>query len=194
MKLILASSSPYRQTLLKRLMLPYDCVSPNIDETPLANERPSELVARLATEKAHAIAKRYPNTVIVGADQVAVHGDNIVGKPGDHTTAVEQLRHASGSCVQLTTGLCVISAQGRAETITENYRVYFRALAECEIEHYLRSEQPYDCAGSVKIEGLGIALVERLEGDDPTAIIGLPLIRLCALLKNAGVDVLAAHS
>jgi len=191
MKLILASSSPFRRELLGRLMIPFEVDVPDIDETPRNNEAPAQLVERLAIEKARAVAARHPGALIVGSDQVAVHGREVVGKPLTHDRAVAQLRSASGSAVTLYTGLAVInSATGRAQSEVVPYRVVFRRLTDEQIENYLRKEQPYHCAGSVKSEGLGIALLERFEGDDPATLVGLPLIRLVRMLETEGLAIL----
>jgi septum formation protein len=190
-KLILASSSPYRKELLARLGLPFSAISPDIDESPLPGEPPEHLVARLAVAKAHAIADRHPHALVIGSDQVAVHRGSIVGKPGDHDRAVAQLRAASGQSVTLYTGLALVDADsGRTQSEVVPFRVVFRRLNDNQIERYLRKEQPYNCAGSVKSEGLGIALLERFEGEDPNTLIGLPLIRLVAMLEKEGVDVI----
>jgi len=191
MKLILASSSPFRRELLSRLMLPFEVDIPDIDETPSPGETPMRLVERLATAKAQAVATRHPQSLIIGSDQVAIHGNTIVGKPRDHDHAVEQLRAASGAAVTLYTGLSVVnSSTGRIQSEVVPFRVIFRRLTDAQIENYLRKEQPYACAGSVKSEGLGIALLERFEGEDPATLIGLPLIRLVRMLENEGLSVL----
>jgi len=190
-RVILASSSPYRRELLARLRIPFEAVAPKIDETPRPSESAPALVQRLALAKAHAVAARYPAAVVIGSDQVAVCGDDIVGKPQDHAAAVAQLRAASGRTVELYTGLALLdAASSREQCEVVRYRVTFRELSDTQIEAYLRKEQPYDCAGSVRSEGLGIALLERFDGDDPNALIGLPLIRLVRMLENAGVRVL----
>jgi septum formation protein len=191
MKLILASSSPYRRELLSRLMIPFEVDVPDIDESPLPNERPAALVERLAIAKARAVAARHPGSLVIGSDQVAVHGNEIVGKPHTHERAVAQLRAASGSVVTLYTGLALVdSDSGRTQSEVVPYRVQFRRLSDEQIENYLRKEKPYHCAGSVKSEGLGVALLERFEGDDPATLIGLPLIRLVRLLENEGLRVI----
>ncbi|KAA0875521.1 Maf family protein [Nitrincola tapanii] len=187
--IVLASSSPYRRELLAKLGLPFRSRKPDVDETPLANETPHALVARLAEEKARAIAHDLPDALVIGSDQVAVVEGNILGKPGTHERAVAQLQQASGKAVTFLTGLCVLDAsQGRAQTEVVPYEVHFRELSLKQIERYLEKEQPYDCAGSFKSEGLGIVLFERLVGDDPNALIGLPLIRLVRMLEQAGID------
>lgn len=191
MKLILASSSPYRRELLERLKIPFDVMAPEVDETPRHGETPSTLVERLAVEKAHKIAAQQPGALVVGSDQVAVYNGVIVGKPHSHDKAVEQLRSASGKAVTLYTGLALVNAKtGRVQHEVIPYRVTFRTLSDAQIESYLRKEQPYSCAGSVKSEGLGIALLERFEGDDPNTLIGLPLIRLVRMLENEGIKII----
>jgi septum formation protein len=188
--LILASSSPYRKELLSRLGLPFSAVSPDIDETPLPDEPPAHLVERLAAAKARAIADQHAHSLVIGSDQIAVHQGAIVGKPGNHDRAVAQLRAASGQGVTLYTGLALVDADsGRTQSEVIPFRVVFRKLNDDQIERYLRKEQPYNCAGSVKSEGLGIALLERFEGEDPNTLIGLPLIRLVAMLEKEGVEV-----
>lgn len=191
MKLILASSSPYRKALLERLRIPFDTVAPKVDETPQENEGPQALVERLAIAKAQTVAATHTDSLVIGSDQVAVHNDEIVGKPRDHDHAVEQLRSASGNTITLYTGLALInSSNGNVQSEVVPYRVVFRELSEEVIEAYLKKEQPYDCAGSVKAEGLGVALLERYEGDDPNTLIGLPLIRLVHMLEAEGVSIL----
>lgn len=190
MKLILASSSPYRRELLVRLMIPFEVMAPDVDEAPMPGESPEVLVERLAVAKAQAVAVQHANTLVIGSDQVAVYDGKIAGKPLTHDRAVEQLRMASGKAVMLYTGLALInSASGRIQSEVIPFRVVFRALTGSQIENYLRKEQPYHCAGSVKSEGLGIALLERFEGDDPNALIGLPLIRLVRMLEREGLTV-----
>ncbi len=191
LKLILASSSPYRRELLERLKIPFEVMAPDVDETPRPGETPEKLVERLAIEKAQKIAGQMPGTLVIGSDQVAVYNGSIVGKPHSHDKAVEQLRSASGRTVTLYTGLALVNADTRrvqCEVIP--YRVTFRALTDTQIESYLRKEQPYSCAGSVKSEGLGIALLEKFEGDDPNTLIGLPLIRLVRMLENEGMKII----
>jgi septum formation protein len=188
MKLILASSSPYRRELLARLMIPFEVMAPDVDEIPAPGEAPQALVERLAVAKAQAVARQHANALVIGSDQVAVYDGKIVGKPLTHERAVDQLRMASGKAVMLYTGLALInSASGRVQSEVIPFRVVFRALSDSQIENYLRREQPYHCAGSVKSEGLGIALLERFEGDDPNALIGLPLIRLVRMLEREGL-------
>ncbi len=191
MKLVLASTSPFRRELLGKLGLPFEIDSPEVDETRLPGETPEALVGRLAEAKARAVAERHPDALIIGSDQVAVNGSEILGKPGDHERAVEQLRAASGRAVIFQTGLCLFNAaSGCTQVEVVPFTVHFRDLTDAQIEGYLRREQPYRCAGSFKSEGLGIVLFERLEGDDPNALIGLPLIRLVRMLEREGVDVL----
>ncbi|HSW51854.1 MAG TPA: Maf family nucleotide pyrophosphatase [Sulfuricaulis sp.] len=191
LKLILASSSPYRRELLERLKIPFEVISPEVDETPHPGETPGKLVERLAIEKAQKIAGKTRGVLVIGSDQVAVYNGHIVGKPHSHDKAVQQLREASGRTVTLYTGLALINADTqRIQREVIPYRVTFRALTDTQIESYLRQEQPYSCAGSVKSEGLGIALLERFEGDDPNTLIGLPLIRLVRMLENEGIKII----
>lgn len=186
--LILGSTSRYRRELLQRLGLPFSVVASGVDETPLPAELPAALAQRLALAKARAVAALHPDAVVIGSDQVAdLHG-LALGKPGTHERAVAQLRQMSGQTVQFQTALAVVcQASGfeRCELAVVN--VVFRTLNDAEIERYLRAEQPYDCAGSAKSEGLGIALLERIDNDDPTALVGLPLIRTARLLREAGL-------
>ena len=195
-KLILGSSSVYRRELLMRLGIPFTVISPDIDERALPGEHPAALARRLAREKAEAITASLPETdhgaLIIGSDQVCVLGDEALGKPGNHANAVAQLQRLSGQTVVFETALCLFdSASGHAYEELVSTEVEFRALSLAEIEAYLQREPAYDCAGSAKSEGLGIALLDRLSGDDPTALIGLPLIALCRLLRHAGFDPLA---
>jgi MAF protein len=191
MQLVLASTSPFRKQLLERLGLPFTAVAPDTDETPRTGESPAALVARLAESKARAMAKAFPDAVIIGSDQTAEVDGTLLNKPGTHANAVAQLASCSGRVVSFYTGLCVLDARtGTAQTAVELFHVHFRTLTAAQIETYLRREQPYNCAGSFKSEGLGIALFERLEGSDPTALVGLPLIRLVSMLERAGVPVL----
>lgn len=189
--LVLGSSSPFRKALLEKLGLEFTTDSPDIDETPLKDEQPEVMVARLAKLKALAIAERHPNSIIIASDQCATLDGKIIGKPGDHDAAVEQLSHASGRAVTFYTSLCVMDTSSeQMEELVEPVHVYFRELSETQIENYLRKEEPYNCAGSFKSEGLGIALFERLEGKDPNTLVGLPLIELVRVLGKFGVDVL----
>jgi len=172
-------------------MIPFDVDVPDIDETPRPDEPPEQLVERLAIAKAQAVAKRHGDALIIGSDQVAVHDRQIVGKPYTHERAVEQLRAASGKAVSLYTGLALLNAAtGRVQSEVVPFRVVFRRLNDNQIENYLRKERPYHCAGSVKSEGLGVALLERFEGDDPATLIGLPLIRLIRMLENERIGVI----
>ncbi|OGI37998.1 MAG: septum formation protein Maf [Candidatus Muproteobacteria bacterium RBG_16_62_13] len=190
LKLILASSSPYRRELLERLRIPFEVMPPELDETPRAGETPQQLTERLAIAKARKIAESVREALIIGSDQVAVYNGAIVGKPHTHDRAVEQLRAASGKTVTLYTGLALVNAaSGRTQCEVIPYRVTFRPLTDELIESYLRKEQPYACAGSVRSEGLGIALLEKFEGDDPNTLIGLPLIRLVRMLESEGIKV-----
>jgi len=191
--LILGSTSRYRRELLGRLRLPFEAHSPAVDETPLPGERPAELALRLALAKARDVAARTPHAVVIGSDQVADLDGEPVGKPGTHERAVQQLRSMSGRSIVFQTAVAVVHADtGFEGCALVPVTVRFRHLDEAEIERYLRIEQPYDCAGSAKSETLGIALLEAIESDDPTALVGLPLIKTCALLRQAGLDPLAA--
>lgn len=190
--LILASTSPYRRELLARLRLPFDVLAPGVDEAALAREAPTELARRLARAKAEAVAKQRPGAVVIGSDQVCELDGEAIGKPGTHERAVAQLQRLSGRQAVFHTAVCVLRHDRRYEGgALVPVRVLFRRLGAHEIEHYLRAEQPYDCAGSAKCEALGIALVEAIESDDPTALVGLPLIATARLLREAGVDPLA---
>lgn len=191
MQLVLASTSPFRKALLERLGLAFETASPDVDESRLPGESPEALVARLAEAKARAVAEAYPQALIIGSDQVAVNGEQILGKPHTHEKAHVQLSQASGRRITFLTGLCLLNAaSGRVQVEVEPFSVQFRALDSAAIDNYLRREQPYNCAGSFKSEGLGIALFERMEGDDPNALIGLPLIRLIDMLGAEGLAVL----
>jgi len=190
-RLLLGSTSRYRRELLHRLQVPFETAAPQFDETPLPGEAPSASAERLAIGKARSLAGRFPDALIIGADQVASCGGARLGKPGDHATAVKQLRALSGQSAQFDTAVALLdAASGRHEARVVGCRVAFRQLSDATIEAYLRKEQPYDCAGSAKAEGLGIALIERIETEDPTSLIGLPLIALSAMLARAGVPVL----
>ena len=191
--LILASTSRYRRELLQRLRLPFDVQSPHVEETPEPDEAPARLAVRLALAKAHAVAQRHPAAVVIGSDQVADLDGQPIGKPGTHERAVQQLRAMSGRSVVFHTAVAAVRHDsGFAASALVPVTVRFRRLGEAEIERYLRLEQPYDCAGSAKSETLGIALLEAIESDDPTALVGLPLIRTCQLLREAGLDPLGA--
>jgi septum formation protein len=183
--LILASTSRYRRELLERLRLNFSTVAPEVDETPLPGEAPAVLAQRLALAKAQAVARLHPQALVIGSDQVADLQGQCLGKPGDHDKAVTQLRAMRGREVIFQTAVALV-APGLVLQELAQVRVRFRDLADEEIERYLRAEQPYDCAGSAKSEGLGIALLESIDSDDPTALIGLPLIRTCRLLRQAG--------
>ncbi|PHS68996.1 MAG: septum formation inhibitor Maf [Methylophaga sp.] len=190
-QLILGSSSPFRAEILSKLGLPFISASPDIDESRLANEQPKQLVQRLSEQKAQAIALQYPDTLIIGSDQVAVIDGHILGKPGNHENAVKQLMAASGKTVLFLTGLTLLNSQtGNMQTLCEPFKVSFKRLSPKQIEFYLQQEQPYQCAGSFKSEGLGISLFSSLNGDDPNSLIGLPLIRLIQLLAAEGIDIL----
>ncbi|MGE5493363.1 MAG: Maf family protein [Actinomycetota bacterium] len=190
-KLLLASTSPYRRELLARLGLPFDIANPQTDETPLSGEAPEATALRLSEAKARAVASAYPDTLIIGSDQVAVMDGRVFGKPGDHERAVEQLRLLRGRTVNFFTGLCLLNTStGRAQVRGVPTLVTFRDLSDGEIENYLRREQPYNCAGAAKSEGLGIALLKSMQGDDPNALVGLPLIALCDMLRAEGIPIL----
>jgi septum formation protein len=186
-KLILASGSKYRSLLLQRLGLPFECHPPRIDESGLEDESPLQQVERLASAKAAAVCSDYPAAVVIGSDQLAMLGDRAIGKPGEHQRAVLQLRSFSGQTIEFLTAVAVqSSATGFSETHVDRTRVVFRSLDDAEIERYLVQERPYDCAGAFKAESLGISLFRRIESDDPTGLIGLPLIRTAAMLRRAG--------
>jgi septum formation protein len=192
--LILGSTSRYRRELLGRLRMPFSVHSPDVDETPQPDETPAPLALRLALAKARAVSALHPSAVVIGSDQVADLGGEPLGKPGDHDRAVAQLRRMRGKTVIFQTAVAVVcQASGFEEALLAQVRVRFRPLSDEAIEHYLLAEQPYDCAGSAKSEGLGIALLESIDSDDPTALIGLPLIRTCRLLEAAGIDLLGAR-
>jgi septum formation protein len=190
--LVLASSSPYREALLQRLRIPYTTAAPQVDESRRPNESPQALVARLAEDKARAVAVTTRTAALfIGSDQVAVNGGQVLGKPAGHAEAMQQLRDASGRRVIFYTALCLLnSGTGHVQRAVVPFAVVFRDLTDIQIEHYLRREQPYNCAGSFKSEGLGIALFDRLEGEDPSALVGLPLIRLIRMLENEGVTII----
>ncbi len=186
--LLLASSSVYRRELLTRLRLPFSCSSPDIDESHRPGETAIELVKRLSLEKAQALANSHPDHLIIGSDQVAVLGGQIIGKPHTHDKAHQQLMSASGSSVSFLTGLTLLNSQtGHHQTDCIPFTVHMRTLSAEQIERYLLAEQPYDCAGSFKAEGLGVSLFQRTEGDDATSLVGLPLIRLVDMLLAEGV-------
>jgi len=189
--IVLASTSPFRRELLARLGLSFETANPETDETPLLDETPEASALRLSEAKARAVAARYPDALIIGSDQVAYLGTQIFGKPGDHDNAVKQLQMMRGRTVNFFTGLCLLNTKtGETHLRGVSTLVTFRDLSDDEIENYLRKEQPYNCAGSAKSEGLGIALIAKLDGSDPNALIGLPLIALCDLLKAESINVI----
>ncbi len=189
--LILASSSIYRRELLQKLQIPFSCVSPNVDETILENEQPQETALRLAQDKARKIGSEYPHALIIGCDQVATLNGEQLGKPLNHSNATKQLKMMRGREVTFHSALCLYNAAtGDMQAEVVPYLVQFRPLTDAQIENYLTKEQPYHCAGSAKSEGLGIALIERMVGDDPNALIGLPIIKLISMLSHEGVGVI----
>jgi septum formation protein len=189
--LILGSTSRYRRELMERLRIPFDVAAPEVDETPAPGELPHAIALRLALAKARAVAARFPQAVVIGSDQVAdLHGEPL-GKPGSHERATDQLRRMRGQTVVFQTALSVVCLDtGFAQSDLAAVSVKFRNLSDAEIENYLRAEQPYDCAGSAKSEGLGIALLDSIDNDDPSALVGLPLIRTCRMIRAAGIQVL----
>ena len=189
-EVILGSSSPYRKELLSRLGIPFECISPEVDETPLDGEKPAALCQRLARLKAQAVHDIRPEAIVIGSDQVAVLGERILGKPHTQERAVEQLTAMQGHRIDFLTALCVIDAKGQCYEVMVPTEVHMKALSPEAIESYLLREKPYNCAGSAKIETLGIALMESVRSDDPTALIGLPLIATVKLLAKAGCPVL----
>jgi len=192
MKLVLGSTSPFRKSLLERLHIDFECDSPDIDETPLPDEAVEDMVVRLAIAKAQAISARHPDSLIIGSDQSAVLNGEKLSKPGNFKNAFKQLTRASGQKITFQTGLCLLNTStGNVQSSCVPYTVVFKELTPSMIENYLRKEEPYNCAGSFKSEALGIALFERFEGDDPNALIGLPLIELVNFLDNEGFSILA---
>jgi len=190
-KLILGSTSPYRRDLLARLRIPFDVIAPDVDETPQSTETPKQLACRLAMAKARAVAAQFPACVVIGSDQVADLDGQPLGKPGDHARATAQLQQMRGKTVVFQTAVAVVCQEtGFAQMDLAQVKVKFRELSDTEIEAYLRAETPYDCAGSAKSEGLGIALLASIDNDDPTALVGLPLIRTCRMIQAAGIQVL----
>jgi len=190
-KIVLASTSKYRRELLTRLGLPFEVASPGVDENPFPGEAPRDTARRLAEAKARAVAARFPQAIVIGSDQVAVLDGTALGKPGNHANAVRQLKAMRAREVEFHTALCLCNAaSGQVDTRVVPYCVRFRDYSDTQIEHYLRREQPYDCAGSARCEGLGIALIAEMRGDDPNALIGLPLIALTEMLAAQGVSVL----
>ena len=189
--LVLGSTSRYRRELLERLHTPFQVVAPEVDEAPEVGERPRDIALRLALAKANAVAKRFPAAIVIGSDQVADLNGIALGKPGSHGRAVDQLRRMRGLSVVFHTAVAVVCRDtGFVQVDLAPVRVRFRDLTDCEIEAYLGLEQPYDCAGSARSEGLGIALLDAIDNDDPTALVGLPLIRTCRMLRAAGVKLL----
>jgi len=189
-KIILASSSPFRQQLLDRLQLTYESHAPDIDETIKPDEDASAYVCRLAESKARHVAQNYPEAAVIGSDQCALLGTKILGKPGSHESALQQLREAQGETVVFHTGVCVLNLSTGFSAIEDvPFEVDFRVLSDRQLERYLRVDQPYQCAGSFKAEGYGSCLFSKMRGDDPSALIGLPLLRLIAMLESAGVEV-----
>ena len=190
-KLILGSTSPYRRELLERLRIPFEVAAPQVEETALASETPQQLACRLALAKAHAVAAQFPGAVVIGSDQVADLEGQALGKPGNHARATTQLQKMRGKTVVFQTAVAVVCNETGFEQLElAQVNVQFRMLSDAEIEAYLQAETPYDCAGSAKSEGLGIALLASIENDDPTALVGLPLIRTCRMIRAAGVKVL----
>jgi septum formation protein len=190
-QVVLASTSKYRRGLLERLGMPFECAAPQVDETPRDGEAPAATALRLAEAKARAVAFRYPDALIIGSDQAAACDGSRLDKPGSHENAARQLARVSGKSATFDTAVVLLDTKsGRMGSRVVPCRVTFRPLGADQIERYLRIERPYDCAGSAKAEGLGIALIERIETDDPTSLIGLPLIALSALLGEAGFDLL----
>ncbi len=190
-KLVLGSTSPYRRQMLARLRVPFQVAAPEVDETPQATETPKQLACRLAMAKARAVAAQFPACVVIGSDQVADLDGQALGKPGNHERATSQLQQMRGKTVIFQTAVAVVcSDTGFAQLDLAQVKVKFRELTDAEIEAYLRAETPYDCTGSAKSEGLGIALLESIDNDDPSALVGLPLIRTCRMIRAAGVKVL----
>lgn len=187
-RIILASSSPYRRMLLQRLAIEFDCEAPDVDESPEVGESPETYVQRVSVMKARVVANLHQNSIVIGSDQTLLYKQDVIGKPGNHEQAKKQLAMLSGQKVTFYTGLSVInSTTNRVQSDCIGFTVYFRELNNQEIENYLDKEKPYDCAGSFKSESLGISLVSKMQGDDPTALIGLPLIRLCEMLRTEGI-------
>jgi len=189
-EIILASGSPFRKQLLDRLQLDYECLAPDIDETIIAGEDASHYVCRLAESKAGRVAVDHPQALVIGSDQCALLGEKILGKPGSHENALRQLREAQGKTVVFHTAVCVLNLSAGFSAVEDVvYEVEFRNLSDRQLDHYLRLEEPYQCAGSFKSEGYGACLFNTMHGDDPTALIGLPLITLTRMLENAGIEV-----
>ncbi len=191
MQLVLASTSPFRKSILQKLGVPFDCHAPEVDESPHPGENPAQLVERLSIAKAQAVAAHLKEGLVIGSDQVAVIDNEILGKPGNHANAVAQLERAAGKTVTFLTGLALVNVKtGSIQAEVVPFKVVFRQLTREQIDNYLNAEQPYNCAGSFKSEGLGIALFEQLEGDDPNTLIGLPLIRLIRMLEKEGETII----
>jgi septum formation protein len=191
-QLILSSTSKPRKLLLERLLIPFEIADPGVDETPIDGESPEKMVQRLAEEKARAVANIYPNAIIIGADQVGTLGQQILGKPMTHENAVKQLEQMSGQHVRFLSGMCVFDAENQKALVALDITdILFRTLTRSMIENYLLKETPYHCAGSAKVEGLGISLIQELQANDPTAIIGLPLINLTSMLEQMGLGPLS---
>ena len=194
MQLVLASTSPYRRELLARLGVPFDVAAPDVDETPLPGESPDDTAQRLSVLKASAVAKHFPDALIIGSDQVALLEGRQLGKPGTHEKAVEQLQAMRGKALEFHTALSLLNARtGRTQTANVPIRLVMREYSDAQIEAYLRKDQPYNCCGSARSESLGIALIARYETEDPNALVGLPLIKLVEMLANEGLDVLTYH-
>ncbi len=191
MKLVLASTSPFRRELLARLGVPFEVAAPDVDETPLPGERPDDTARRLSVQKAQAVAPAHPDALIIGSDQVALLDGEQLGKPGSHDKAVAQLRRMRGKTVEFHTALTLLNSRtGRVQTAVVPVRLVMRNYSDTQIEAYLRRDRPYNCCGSARSESLGIALIARFESEDPNALVGLPLIRLTEMLANEGIDVL----
>jgi len=191
MRLVLASTSPFRRELLARLGVPFEVCAPDVDETPLPGEAPDATAGRLSIAKARAVALRFPDALIIGSDQVAILDGQQLGKPGSHVKAVAQLRAMRGKTLEFHTALTLLNAKnGRSQTATVPVRLVMRDVSDAQIEAYLRKDQPYNCCGSARSEALGIALIARYETEDPNALVGLPLIKLTEMLANEGLDVL----
>lgn len=191
MKLVLASTSPYRRELLSRLGVPFAVAAPDVDETPLPGERPDDTALRLAVLKARAVAGRFPDALIIGSDQVALLEGEQLGKPGSHDKAVQQLRRMRGKALEFHTALALLNSRSdQARTAVVPVRLVMRDYSDAQIEAYLRRDQPYNCCGSARSESLGIALIARYETEDPNALVGLPLIKLTEMLAEEGLDVL----
>lgn len=191
MRLVLASTSPYRRELLSRLGIPFDIAAPDVDETPRPSESPDDTAQRLSVLKARAVAEKFPDALIIGSDQVALLEGRQLGKPGTHEKAVEQLRAMRGKTLEFHTALTLLNAaSGNTQTANVPVRLVMRDYSDAQIEAYLRKDQPYNCCGSARSESLGIALIARYETEDPNALVGLPLIKLTEMLANEGLDVL----